>query len=88
MKPTKKDLKLAHLFFNEIADTLAVMSLAQLLADRTEECAKVADERARIMNVLGCDANMKRTMTHAEIQSERVLEAQEIATSIRKVSGE
>lgn len=49
-----------------------------------EEDAKIADERARIMNVLGSDAKMIRKLTHAEIQSERVLEAKTIAAAIRR----
>ena len=41
-----------------------------------------AHERARIMNILGSDAKMKKNMTHAEIQSERVWEAQTIRDGI------
>ena len=47
-------------------------------------CEKVANARAEFMNRLGSDAKMKRTMTHAEIQGERVLEAKEIAQAIKR----
>ena len=48
-----------------------------------EAAIHIADERARILNVLGSDAKMTRKLTHAEIQAERVFEAQEISSLIR-----
>ena len=54
--------------------------------EQVEKDAKIADEHARKMNVLGSDKDMVRKMTHAMIQAERVYEAQDIATAIRSQS--
>jgi len=48
-----------------------------------ERAREIAKERARIMNVLGCDAKMTRKLTNAEVQGERVLEAWEIERQIQ-----
>lgn len=58
-------------------------ALSEARASQIEKDAGIAKERARIMNVLGSDAQMHRTITNAEIQAERVLEAQTIEQAIR-----
>lgn len=52
------------------------------------EAIKEVEERERRLNVLGSDANMKRTMTHAELQAERLLEASQLADRLRQMQRE
>ena len=66
----------------------AFLSIRQeAVKEERERCAKVADERARIMNILGSDKDLVRKMTHACIQAERVYEAKTIAEAIRRGEG-
>lgn len=51
-----------------------------------EQAAKVADERARLMDVLGSDADSIRIMAQAEVQAQRVWEARQIAAEIRSLA--
>lgn len=71
-------------------------SLAALLTSREEmargeereRCAKVVDERARRLNLLGCDADQPgpKGFTIGLLQAERRLEAQHIAAALRALA--
>ena len=56
--------------------------------ERVEEAVRILDERARIMNILGCDKDDKLKMTTAVFQGHIVLEIQKLATAIRALKSQ
>lgn len=82
------DLELARRYLFDSGETERVkIYLAGLRAER-ERAAKKCDDRAKLLNVLGSDADVELTgMTVKELQSERVLEAKACAAAIRGGGG-